>query len=181
MNLVTLKKIEQDIWLSSGGGLSKYGVCYYMCNFLESDLGIWNEPGSFINAVESAKNFGQGTAMMNYAKSQNSQKQPQANPNLYRVLDRLDQNSIYRVQLFVGTPIPNRGEVNHEIIAVTGDNDEIVFFEPNFGFYQPQEGNHNREDLESAVQQLYTQDNVYNFEYYKVRDITSSVPKSYQS
>mgnify|MGYP006159844549 CR=1 FL=1 len=79
MALIKLKEISQDTWLRSGGGPSRAGVCYYMCNFIESDLGTWKKPDTFENAVSLAKSFANGTAMMNYAKAQNLKKAPQEN------------------------------------------------------------------------------------------------------
>lgn len=69
MPLIPLKQISQNTWLHSGGGPEANGVCYSMCNFIESPQGVWNNPGTFTNAVSLAQNFANGTAMMNYAKA----------------------------------------------------------------------------------------------------------------
>ncbi|MDR2814506.1 MAG: C58 family peptidase [Prevotellaceae bacterium] len=181
MALETLKTIGQGTWLNPGGGLSKGGVCYYMCNFLESELGIWSKPESFANAVNKAKDFGQGTAMMNYAKAQNSQGKVQQDG--YAVVNGpLKNNRIYRVMLaVVEDGAEDTLSPNHEMIAITGEGDEIVYFEPNFGFFRPSDGNmNNREALEHFVNQQYAgKRQVTYFAYRDVRGIAHSSPLSF--
>ncbi|WP_278970952.1 hypothetical protein [Phocaeicola barnesiae] len=155
MALVKLKEISQDTWLRSGGRPEKGGVCYYMCNFLMSEKGIWHKPVDFKQAVDSAKEFGQGTAMMNYAKIQNLNKKPQ---NSYPSLNGrvLDSNSIYRGELWVGNTTAPIGAANHEILIITGNGNDIIYFEPNFGFFQNSNaGMNNVQALEYCIAQQY--------------------------
>lgn len=180
MPLVKLKAIEQATWLRSGGGPERGGVCYYMCNFIESGKGPWDNPGSFVNAVTKAQDFGLGTAMMNYAKSQNLRGAPQA--GYAAVAGALTANRIYRGELWVGAANAVPGAANHEIVIVTGNNDDIIYFEPNFGFYQPtQAGNNNRQALEYHINQQYQASGrqAASFAYYNVRSNTSSQPKGF--
>lgn len=155
MALVKLKEISQNTWLRSGGGLEKYGVCYYMCNFLMSEHGIWHKLVDFEQAVDSAKNFGQGTAMMNYAKIQNLNNEPQ---NSYPLLNVgvLASNSIYRGELWVGNTTAPIGAANHEILIITGNGNDIIYFDPNFGFFQASNaGMNNVQALEYCIAQQY--------------------------
>lgn len=179
-----LKQIKQDTWLHSGGGPARGGVCYYMCNFIESNGGPWNSPGSFDGAVEAAQNFGTGVAMMNYAKAQNLRKAPQRQYS--RVDGALATNRIYRAGLWVGDLGTAVGEPNHEIIIVTGNNNEIVYFEPNFGFFKASHDNcNNREALEYCINQQYglakPPMHAARFEYQDVRSNSAATPKGFDS
>lgn len=179
MPLTKLKAISQDTWLHSGGGPSRDGVCYYMCNFIESDKGPWNNPGSFANAVTAAQNFAQGTAMMNYAKAQNLRSAPQQfyNP----VAGTLDNNRIYRAELTLNKQGKFFG--HHEIVIVTGNNNDIIYFEPNFGFFQASDsGLNNRQALESYIAQQYKDSGlqVSGFGYYNVRSNSAALPKGFK-
>ena len=185
MPLVKLKEISQDTWLHSGGGPSRGGVCYYMCNFIESSLGIWNKPGTFANAVTSAKNFAQGTAMMNYAKAQSLKKAPQTIG--YTALNgaALQQNKIYRAWLHVEskTAPTTDNTPNHEIMIITGSGNDVIYFEPNFGFFQVSDPTmNNTQAVEFFIKQQYgaTYD-VRNFGYLSVRAITTDKPLSFTS
>ncbi|MCL6591595.1 MAG: hypothetical protein K6U80_16795 [Firmicutes bacterium] len=185
MPLTKLKAVEQNTWLRSGGGPERDGVCYYMCNFIESDQGPWDNPGSFANALSSARDFGQGTAMMNYAKAQNLRKAPQNPLELYQNLmgNALEADRIYRGCLWVGKENERPGMPNHEIIIVTGAvNNDIVYFEPNFGFFQPSEPTlNNREALEYWINQQYRGSGwvADYFRYYNVRSNSTATPKGF--
>jgi len=151
-----------------------------MCNFLESNT--WLNPG-FNGAIEAALNFGQGTAMMNYAKAQNSRYAPQV-ARYPVVTGSLQLNRIYRGAFWVDA-IGVAPEIipNHEIIIITGGNPgDIVYFEPNFGFYQPTivGGLTNRGAMENEIRGLYLPTHqVRNFEYLNVRNNTGSGPLSF--
>lgn len=88
MKLVKLKSFDQATFL----GEFQDGVCYYMCNFIEQD--IWHISANFNDARQKAKDFNRGTAMMNYAKSQNVQRYAQTD---YRSQDSptFEPNSLY--------------------------------------------------------------------------------------
>lgn len=188
MALIKLKEISQDTWLRSGGGPSRAGVCYYMCNFIESDLGTWKKPDTFENAVSLAKSFANGTAMMNYAKAQNLKKAPQTQNYQNIGVNALAENRIYRAWLQVvdRTNPPANNLPNHEIIIVTGSGNLVAYFEPNFGFFQASnDGMNNTQALEFLINQQYNQYNpnlsVRGFGYLNVRSITKSLPKSFVS
>jgi hypothetical protein len=168
-----------------------------MCNFLEASSGIWSKPGTFAAAVSAAQNFGQGTAMMNYAKAQSLSKKPQT-VGYVAVPDpgALANNRIYRCWLWVGpvaTPVPAANSVNHEIMIVTGTGNDIAYFEPNFGFFQPTNiGMNNRQAMEHFVNDLYGHPvapspplkaaptmHAGNFGYFNVRGIGSATPTSF--
>ncbi|OHX63975.1 hypothetical protein [Flammeovirga pacifica] len=175
MTLIKLKEINQGTWLNTGKGpsVTKYGgLCYFMCNYHESNQGIWNEPKAFNQAVLDAKNFGKGTAMMNYAKAQNL-KVPQNLSSYIPTTSALTDNSIYRILLSIGAT----GSPNHAVIAVTGVSGEVVFFEPNFGFYESTTtGVSNRQAFEDGIAKLYGKTSLGSFEYYNVRSINQSSP-----
>jgi len=179
MELIKLKEIAQNTWLRSGGGPEKNGVCYYMCNFIESEKGIWTKFEKFEDGVNLAKNFTQGTAMMNTAKVQNLRKAPQE--GYASVLGALENNRIYRGQLWVGKKGETSTLANHEILIITGVGNSVAFFEPNFGFYQivnADKDKNNRQSLEHFIAQLYSAANynVATFGYKNVRSINKSTP-----
>lgn len=182
MPLESLKKISQDTWLHSGGGPSAGGICYYMCNFIESSQGIWNNPGSFANALTSARDFAQGSTMMSYARAQNLRKLEQEDLSSYAAVNgTLPVNRIIRIALEVGN---NGGQPNHEMVAITGDNNDIVYFEPNFGFFRPSEVNmNNRQALEHFVNQQYVALGngltASHFVYHNVRANNKATPKGF--
>jgi len=181
MALTTLKNISQGTWLNNGGGPEqRIGLCYYMSNFIESDQGIFNNPGSFANTLTSAQNFAQGTAMINYAKAQLTRSAPQiaAYPT---VAGALANNRIYRACLWFGLTTSAPGIPNHEFIIVTGNNDDVIFFEPNFGFFQASNaGMNNRQAVEYFINQLYgPNSHTGNFQYYNVRGNASATPKGF--
>jgi hypothetical protein len=152
-----------------------------MCSFIEGDKGPWDNPGSFTNAVTYALNFGQGTAMMNYAKAQNLRSAPQI-AGYVAVAGALAANRIYRAELWAGAVGVAPGAANHEILIVTGNNDDIVYFEPNFGFYQPTlAASNNRQALEYHINQQYNPFGMQaaNFAYYNVRSNAAASPKGF--
>lgn len=180
MSLVKLKEIVQDTWLRNGGGPSRNGICYFMCNFIESNLGPWSKPTTFAAAEAAGQNFAQGTAMMNYAKAQNLSKTQ--NAGYAAVAGALAANRIYRVELWVGPMAAAVGAPNHEIIIITGaDTTSIVYFDPNFGFFKPTlAANNNRQALEYYLNDQYGPTNkVGAFAYNNVRAISASTPLSF--
>ena|SRR5437868_1378576 len=171
MSLVPLKQIGQGTWLKPGGGPSARGVCYYMCNFI--DQGIWKKPSSFPDAVKASANFVQGTAMMNFAKAQSLRGAPQI-PVYPQITTALAANSVYRIGLWVDAATLQPGNPNHEIIAMTGNADDIIYFDPNFGFFQASNaGMNNRQALEFFVNQQYGPgSHTGNYQYLQVRSNT---------
>jgi hypothetical protein len=170
-------------------GYSHGGVCYYMCNFIESDKGPWDQPNTFAAAKEKAKNFTEYNAMMNFAKAQNLKAKGgaahgiQQNLQGVAVAGALANNRIYRIELWAGEANKNpenADSIDHEIMAVTGTGAEIVYFEPNFGFWAPTEdGATNRVALENAVKAQYTSIgwHALNFKFYNLRGINQKTPK----
>lgn len=186
MPLTKLKAIDQGTWLKTGGGPERFGVCYYMCNYIENEKDVWGNPGTYANACIKAVGFGCGTTMLNYAKAQNL-RDPHGDRQLVTpyvaVTGALAPNRIYRCGLWIGTTAvsPLSGQ-NHEIIIVTGANNDIVYFEPNFGFFIPSDvGYNNRQALEFYIAQQYSTLGYYcgNFVYYNVRSNASELPKGF--
>jgi len=150
-----------------------------MCNFIEGDKGPWRQPGTYEAAVESAVNFTNGIAMINFAKAQNLRGLPQLGGYAH-VAGALERNRIYRIEYSHGSPPP--GGVNHEAIAVTGAGDQITYFEPNFGFFEATLANAtNREAFEHYVRAQYQAigGDAANFAYKNVRSITRSAPNGW--
>ncbi|WP_086933942.1 hypothetical protein [Agarilytica rhodophyticola] len=178
MPLTKLKSISQNTWLGNGKGPeARIGLCYYMCNFVESADEIWNKPDSFDNAISSAQNFSSATKMINYAKAQLTRKAPQI-PVYPVVVGALENNRIYRGGLWFGLITNVIGDPNHEFIIITGSNDDVAYFEPNFGFYQVSNpGMNNREAVEHFINEQYGPgSHTGNFQYNNVRSIKQSSP-----
>ena len=179
-----IKGINQNTWLHAGGGPSAGGICYGMCNYIESKDGPWYQSNNYGNAVQNAGDFTAITAMMNFAKSQQLRKSP------FQISDGVENgalafNRLYRMTIWVGkanVPVVDR-ERNHELIVSTGsNNEEIVYFDPNFGFYHPTEvGMNNREALEHHISQMYAVNNdvIGLYGYSNIRSLTKNIPPGY--
>ena len=119
--------------------------------------------------------------MMNYAKAQNLRGASQS--RYEAVSDALNANRLYRAELWVGGVNDRAGAANHEIVLVTGANDsEVVYFEPNFGFFHPvEDGLNNRQAVEHFIEQQYQASNMKtaNFAYHNVRSNSSASPKGF--
>ena len=128
---VKLLQLDQSAWLSYGGvggGPSRGGVCYYLCNYLESDVSGWNSPGSFAVAISNAKNF-VAVKAVNFAKAQSLRKAPQTDGSKYSATT-LNPNTIFRVGVYIGNVAGS--PANHEMMAITGTGTDIVYFDPEF-------------------------------------------------
>ncbi|MCG7561460.1 MULTISPECIES: hypothetical protein [Pseudoalteromonas] len=179
-----IRSIKQNTWLHAGGGPSAGGVCYGMCNYIESKDGPWFQANNYENAVKNARDFTAITAMMNFAKSQQVRNSP------FHISDGIENgelafNRLYRMTIWVGktsVPKPKRAR-NHELIVCTGSNhDEIVYFDPNFGFFHPSEaGKNNREALEYCIARMYADNNsdVDLFGYTNIRALNKKSPQGY--
>lgn len=178
MSILSLKNISQGTWINTGGGPeARIGLCYYMCNFIESNQGIWNAPATFQNALKTAQNFAQGTAMINYAKAQLTRNAPQI-ATYASTTSALLNNRLYRCCFWFGPTTSPIGIPNHEILILTGNNDDVIYFEPNFGFFQPSNiGMNNRQALEYYISQQYGGTmHVGNFEYLNIRGLGATSP-----
>ncbi|WP_140914141.1 hypothetical protein [Methylomonas koyamae] len=183
MPITLLKELNQAKFLGEFG-YSAPGICYYICEYVEEK--IWAKPGvsSLKDAVEAAKNVTPATIIKaSKAKSlaQKRGKQHGTPQSFYPSLNTpLKTNSLYRIGLWfdkaTNAAPPDATKNNHEAIVITGTGSDIVFLEPNFGFYQGQ-GNvtfpTNKDVLEGEIKNLYTADNYFatNFTYSLVRSL----------
>lgn len=172
MTLVKIHAFDQNTFIGTGGGPAKDGICYYMCNYVEAN--IWKAPITYAGGKTKATDFGNYGAMVNYAKAQNVQKYAQKS---YASLSgtHFSKNSLYRVGVWIGDHGSTPGNPNHELIMITGPHNEIVFFDPNFGFYEIQApSNENLNDFKAALAQLYgsIHMDVSSYEFMKVRSLS---------
>jgi hypothetical protein len=186
-----IKAIGQGQFLGQLG-YSSGGVCYYMCNFIESEKGPWDQPNTFANAKAKAKSFSEYNAMMAFAKAQNLKAKAGAAHGIAQqapgvaVAGALATGRIHRISLWIGATNEapaNANSVNHESITVTGDGNEIIYFEPNFGFFSPTEtGASNRVAMENAIKAQYVAVGMHaeNFKYLNLRGINQKTPKTTQ-
>jgi hypothetical protein len=183
MAVTMLKELVQRKLLGDTG-YSATGVCYYISEYVQDK--IWGRPavGTFAKAVELAKGAIPAT-IVKAAKVKNlAQKGGQA----HGIAQKLDYptlntpfkiNSLYRVCLWVGpeSEAPaDADDINHAAILVTGAGAEVVFLEPNFGFYQgtPDATSVTNKDIfEEGVKALYLADTIkaVNFRYKRVRGL----------
>lgn len=178
-----LKELDQGKFLGDSGlGYSSGGVCYYICEYVQEK--VWCRPaaGSFENAVELAENVVPYT-LIKAAKAKNlAQKGGRvvAQRNYVVVDAPLNPNSLYRVGLWFGAQAAapnNAGHQNHEAIVVTGAGANIVFLEPNWGFYQGEEdlvNFTNKAVFEAGVRELYDGHehcHAENFHYERIRGL----------
>jgi hypothetical protein len=184
-----IKAIGQGEFLGKLG-YSAGGVCYYMCNFVESEKGPWDQPNTFANAKAKAKSFSEFNAMMAFAKAQNLKNKggeahgsAQQIPNT-AIAGALATGRIHRMAIWIGAANENpanANSLNHAVMALTGDGNEILYFEPNFGFWAPKEdGASNRVALENAIKAQYVAIGMHaeNFKYLNLRGINQKTPKT---
>lgn len=183
MAYTKLKELDQGKFLGEKG-YSSSGVCYYICEHVQEK--VWNRPvvGAFDKAVEAAKNVVPAT-IIKAAKAKNlSQKGGDdhgvAQRNYGTLATPLRINSLYRVGLWfgeAGDAPDDADDQNHEAIVITGSGAEIVFLEPNWGFYQGDAdfvAVTNKDVFEAAVRALYDgngHDHAENFHYERIRGL----------
>ncbi|MEI8571883.1 hypothetical protein U737_21045 [Methylomonas sp. LW13] len=183
MPITLLKSLAQAKFLGEFG-YSSEGICYYICEYVEEK--IWAKPGvgAFKDAVKAAESVIPST-IIKAGKAKNLAQKgggvhgtPQDNyPSLNTPLKI---NSLYRIGLWFGAlndkAPASATENNHEAIVITGAGSDIVFLEPNFGFYRGQGGAMfptNKDVLEGEIKALYTAVNYFatNFTYSRVRGL----------
>jgi hypothetical protein len=132
-----------------GGGPAKNGICYYICNYVEQHKDSpWLSAKNFEEARVNCTRM-RTVPLVAAGKAGNLQQVPQAGN--YNDATPLRDNSIYRCELAVGLA----AAINHETAMLTGEN-EIILFDPNFGFYHVDvaPGNHH-EKFEQTLTALY--------------------------
>lgn len=177
-----LKELDQGKFLGEKG-YSSEGVCYYISEYVQQK--VWGKPpvGTFDQAVEAAKHAVPAT-IIKAAKAKNlSQKGGEAHgvlqrDNYAKLAVPLKPNSVYRIALWFGSASEapdDADDHNHEGIVVTGTGSNVVYLEPNWGFYQASDANlTNKAVLESAIKALYDgngHDHAENFTYLRVRGL----------
>ncbi len=173
-----LRSISQSGFLGALG-YSNGGVCYYMSNYIEKT--IWANPGSVTAAAQAAKRFTSITIMMAFARAQNLRARggEALGQQALAVAGALTNDRIYRMGIWIGGEQETPAGPNHELIFVTGSGREVVFFDPNFGFYQCQ-GGIDKEMVEQHVISLYKPGKVASFMYRDVRASNTKTPLSFQ-
>lgn len=176
MDLTKLKECPQELWLGDYG-YSSEGICYYMSEYVREN--IWGvDVKTYKGAIEAAKKAIPAT-IIKAGKAKNlrdrgGDRHPQ---DVYvTVPANLAAYKVYRVGLWFGdsseapaTPATQ----NHEAVVITGQATDVVFFEPNFGFYHASEDGTTLKDVfESAVNSLYGPDShAENFHYQRERSV----------
>ena len=90
--------------------------------------------------------------------------------NTYGQLPSLDAKKVYRIALWFGSianapPIAPFGQ-NHAAVVLTGTGNNVLFFEPNYGFYEATDLVKSRKQLlEDSISGLYAPDVAVNFIY----------------
>ena len=111
-----------------GGGPAQRGICYYICNYVESHKDSpWNKPKDFAAAKVGVTRM-RTVPLVAAGKAHNIKGLPQAGG--YADASPLKDKSIYRVELAVGSG----AAINHETMMLTGVR-EAILFDPNHGFY----------------------------------------------
>lgn len=123
-----MKSFDQGSFLV-GGGPASDGVCYYLCNYVESK--IWCAQ-SYEKCLEAVNSFLPRAAVA-YAKSQNVQSYRQKSYNSN--LGTFSPMVLYRIELCICSAGNQLTVPNHELIMVTGQR-KVLFFDPNYGFYE---------------------------------------------
>jgi len=179
MALTKLKECPQELWLGDLG-YSSGGVCYYMCEYVRETL--WgSDVKKFDDAVAAAKKAIPAT-IVKAGKAKNMRDKGGAAHGVAQAQypaapANLQAKKVYKVGLWFGdnTEAPTGPtHQNHEVLAITGAVDEVVLFEPNFGFYHATDSGSTLKDIfEDAVRELYgTDDHAENFHYQAARSIS---------
>jgi hypothetical protein len=127
MAVTKLTEFKQSTFIV-GGGPAQRGICYYICEYMESNKDSpWKSPKDFAAAKVGVTRM-RTVALVAAGKAANLQKLPQG--GAYADATPLKDNSLYRVELAVGAG----ASINHETMMLTGEG-EIILFDPNFGFY----------------------------------------------
>ena len=147
-----------------GGGPAQHGICYYICNYVESHKDSpWKKPNNFAAAKLGVTRM-RTVPLVNAGKAYNLRKVQQAGG--YADNTPLRDNSIYRVELAVGAG----AAVNHETMMLTGIG-QLILFDPNYGFYHidtiPPGAHHTA--FENQLEALYGVGQVGSFGYQRTR------------
>lgn len=177
MALTKLKEVPQELWLGSKG-YSKNGICFYMSEYVE--LTTW-QTGTYDGAKTAASSSVPNTIMKS-GKAKNLSDRDRSNmlEQWKKYVDQaFNENTIYRIALWFGNPVgapaedadPLKGR-NHAAVAASGGTGTVLFFEPNFGFYEAVDATKDRKTLlEESINGLYAAsgDTAKNFIYLKGR------------
>ncbi|WP_306359884.1 hypothetical protein [Nocardia sp. CC227C] len=177
MPTTKLKECPQELWLGDVG-YSSGGICYYMSEYVRESM--WNGVKKFSEAVEVAKNAVPAT-IVKAGKAKNlrdkgGEAHGKAQQTYHQIPADLAANKVYRVGLWFGKNGKNPDSAqhqNHEAVVLTSGGTEVVFFEPNFGFYHADENTTRKAAFEGAVRALYTGngDHAENFHYREDRTV----------
>jgi hypothetical protein len=182
MAVEKLKEVPQELWLGTKG-YSKGGVCFYMSEYVE--LNVWASV-TYADAKTAAEKSTPSTIMKS-GKAKNLADRDRKKMNLQWANYRdqtLDQMTVYRIAFWFGAaasapaedanPLVGR---NHAAVVAAGDTGTVLFFEPNFGFYEAIEAGTVRAALlESSINDLYAANGnvARNFIYLKGKKLKAS-------
>ena len=111
-----------------GGGPARYGICYYICDYLDKNPNSpWVRPRDFAAAAAAVTRMAT-VSLVAAGKAASLKKVPQHAG--YADAMPLLSNSLYRIEVAIGAG----AGVNHEVMALTGV-DKLILFDPNHGFY----------------------------------------------
>ena len=127
MPATKLTEFKQSTFIA-GGGPAQYGICYYICDYLDrNSKSSWAKPKDFAAAVAAVTRMAT-VALVAAGKAASLKKVPQHAG--YADAMPLQSNSLYRIEVAIGAG----AGVNHEVMALTGV-DKLILFDPNYGFY----------------------------------------------
>ena len=159
--LSKLKEIPQSLWLGDFG-YSKNGVFFYMSEYVEKT--IWAK-GSYEDAISAARTC-VPTSIMKAAKAKNLSNRTgtkfRAEAQGYGAI-AITTNKIFRIGLWCGkaagapsAALGPPGAQNHAAVVAANGAGKVLFFEPNFGFYEASEmGTAQQTLLQNAIGELY--------------------------
>jgi hypothetical protein len=169
MPLDKLKEVPQSLWLGMHG-YSKDGICFYMSEYVQ--LNTWDVTSYEAGKIAASKSTPATIINSGKAKNMLDRKRTKmfAQWATYGQLSSLDAKKVYRIALWFGSiadapPIAPFGQ-NHAAVVLTGTGNNVLFFEPNFGFYEATDLVKSRKQLlEDSISGLYAPDVAVNFIY----------------
>lgn len=169
LTVTKLKECPQALWLGDRG-YSSEGICYYMSEYVR--ITIWGAARTFRAAKTAAEEAIPATIVKaGKAKNLRDRGGDAVPQEVYTSTGPLAGRSLYRVGLWFGdiSEAPDDAHhQNHEAVAVTANQHEVVFFEPNFGFYHARNTGQTLQAIfQAGVRSLYTptDDHAENFHY----------------
>jgi len=159
-------------------GYSSSGICYYMSDYVQENTWSKHNTKSYADAVKAAEKVVPKTiitaALAKNCIARSGDRVPQ-NKGYKSYESKLSENCVYRLEIWFGGVFENPSsttDVNHECIIVTGTGTDVVYLDPNWGFYKTTSGTgSNLSTVIDSIEDIYiaNREHAENFRFRKIR------------